>query len=299
MNVLVTGATGFIGKHLIRKLTSLNFNVHISNTKVANLKNEKNLHIYNDIKFDYIYHLAALTKIEKHGTNNNGNQWFDNTLISMNIIKYWQHKQPQAKLICIGSSSCYAPDVEMTEKNYFKGTPEERFLGYSYSKRELLRAIRMIGEQHNLKWLYLIPSTVYGPNFELSDNRYIVDIIRKCYNAKLNNTDFTIWGSGNQERELLFIDDAINLFINLRDHDNDVINIGNGLFYKINFIVQNVCNLLEYDYELVQRDLNIPEGMGKKNIQVQKLLSYEPNFEFTSLNDGLQKTIDYYKRTIR
>jgi len=98
---------------------------------------------------------------------------------------------------------------------------------------------------------------------------------------------------------LLFIDDAINLFINLRDHDNDVINIGNGFFYKINFIVQNVCNLLEYDYELVQRDLNIPEGMGKKNIQVQKLLSYEPNFEFTSLNDGLQKTIDYYKRTIR
>ena len=298
MNVLVTGATGFIGKHLIKKLTSLNFNVYISNTKVANLKNEKNLRIYDDIKFDYIYHLAALTKIEKHGTNNNGNQWFDNTLISMNIIRYWQHKQPQAKLICIGSSSCYAPNVEMTEKNYFEGIPEERFLGYSYSKRELLRAIEMIGEQHNLKWLYLIPSTVYGPNFQLNDNRYIVDIIRKCYDAKLNDSDFTIWGSGNQERELLFIDDAINLFINLRNHDNQVINIGNGMCYKINFIVQNVCNLLEYNYELVKRDLTIPEGMGKKSIQVQKLRSFQPDFQFTSLHDGLQKTIDYYKRTV-
>ena len=57
MDVLVTGATGFLGRHLVKELKSQGYKIHISNTKVANLEDESNLHIYDDIEFEYIFHL--------------------------------------------------------------------------------------------------------------------------------------------------------------------------------------------------------------------------------------------------
>ena len=59
---LVTGATGFLGSHLCRKLENLGCKISISNTEYANLKNLDNMKIYESIKFDYIFHLAAVTK---------------------------------------------------------------------------------------------------------------------------------------------------------------------------------------------------------------------------------------------
>ena len=57
MKVLVTGATGFLGRHLIKKLKEINYDISISNTKIANLNDIANLSVYDDIKFDYIFHL--------------------------------------------------------------------------------------------------------------------------------------------------------------------------------------------------------------------------------------------------
>ena len=54
--VLVTGVSGFLGKHIKSKLLSLGWDVYESNTKKANLMNVENLHCYNDIEFDYIFH---------------------------------------------------------------------------------------------------------------------------------------------------------------------------------------------------------------------------------------------------
>ena len=299
MNVLITGSTGYLGSHLVTKLKSLNYNIFISNTKIANLFVNESLHIYNNIKFDYIFHLAALTKIGSPGHNCNGSQWLKNSIISVNVLNYWRLHQKQAKLICIGSSSCYAPDMNMVENNYLIGKPEKRFLGYSNSKRELLRGLQMIAEEDDLKWLYVIPSTVYGPDFQLSDNRYIIDIIRKCHYAKTTNSDFTIWGTGEQERELLYIDDAIDILLKLKDINNEVVNLSNGLTYEINFIVKSVCKLFDYDFSKVKRDLTVPPGMKKKNISNKKLMKILGSFEFTNLDKGLKNTIEYYKTKIR
>ena len=62
MKVLVTGATGFLGSHLLKKLKDLGHTIFISNTKTANLSNLDNLKIYDEVKFDYIFHLAAVIK---------------------------------------------------------------------------------------------------------------------------------------------------------------------------------------------------------------------------------------------
>ena len=54
MKVLITGATGFLGRHLSKRVKRKGWEIFISNTSKANLMSDKKLHIYNDIKFDYI-----------------------------------------------------------------------------------------------------------------------------------------------------------------------------------------------------------------------------------------------------
>ena len=109
MKVLVTGATGFLGRHLTPKLNNLGWDIHVSNTKTANLNDINNLNVFNDIKFDYIFHLAAVTKAGDYCLKHPGDQWIKNQIINTNILAYWAQSQPQAKMVCMGTSCSYRP----------------------------------------------------------------------------------------------------------------------------------------------------------------------------------------------
>jgi GDP-L-fucose synthase len=219
MKVLVTGATGFLGRHLTKKMKALNWEISISNSKVANLNKIENLFQYNEAKFDYIFHLAAVTKAGDYCIKHPGDQWIANQIINTNILNYWKDYQPQAKMICMGTSCSYAPGMPMTEDNYLFGEPEPSLYTYAMTKRMLLVGLQSIQKQYGLKWTYFIPSTLYGPDFELDDNHFIFDFIRNCYNAKHNNEDYVLWGDGNQRRELIYVDDAVDAILNLCDQD--------------------------------------------------------------------------------
>ena len=74
--VLVTGATGFLGTHLVRRLKKIGCEIHFSNTKIGNLSNMENLKCFDGIVFDYIFHLAVVTKAGDYCMTNQGTQWF-------------------------------------------------------------------------------------------------------------------------------------------------------------------------------------------------------------------------------
>tara|TARA_Y100000310_G_scaffold110457_1_gene108849 strand:+ start:645 stop:1556 length:912 start_codon:yes stop_codon:yes gene_type:complete len=296
MNCLVTGATGFLGKHLCAKLEELNYRVYVSNTKVANLFNLKNLDIYDDIKFDYIFHLAAVTKAGDYCINHKGDQWINNQIINTNILSYWKDKQPQAKMICMGTSCTYAPDIKLEEENCLFGQPESSLYTYAMTKRMLLVGLKALQHQYNLKWLYFIPSTLYGPGFKLEDNHFIFDFIRNCYLAKNKNQDFILWGDGYQKRELIYVDDAVNAMINLINYDNEVFNLGSGQDHSIRKFAKKVCEIYEYDFNLVKYDLSKYIGVREKSIDTSKVVEYlkENSYINTSLDTGLKKTINYF-----
>tara|TARA_R110002126_G_scaffold123374_2_gene265356 strand:+ start:1337 stop:2245 length:909 start_codon:yes stop_codon:yes gene_type:complete len=299
--ILVTGATGFLGTHLCKKLKKDGHQVYVSNTKIANLNKVENLNIYNNIKFDYIFHLAAVTKAGDYCLKYKGDQWLHNQTINTNILKYWKDSQPQAKMICMGTSCSYAPDIFMTEQNYLLGEPDKGLYTYAMTKRMLLVGLRSLSEQYGLEWLYFIPSTLYGPNFELDDNHFIFDFIRNCYNAKYNNDDFVIWGDGEQRRELIYIDDAVNAILALLGEKNEIFNLGSGEDNSINEFAAMVCQAFDYDSKLIKRDLTKYVGVKEKKIDTIKIdkYLYPKKLVNTQIKYGIIRSVAYFKKAYK
>jgi len=294
MIVLITGATGFLGRHLIKKIESLGWEIYISNTKVANLSEYKNLYIYNDIKFDYIFHLAAHTKAGDYCLYHKGEQFEINQRINLNILKYWREHQPQAKMIAMGTSCSYSPNILMKEDNYLIGEPDEGLYTYAMTKRMLLIGLKSYAEQYGLKYMYYVPSTLYGPLFEISDNHFIFDLIKKIHSGKNYNTKVELWGDGYQKRELIYIEDAIKIMLNTLYLENNVINIASGIEYTIRDYAQNICNILDYNSNDIIYDTTKYVGVKSKKLDINKILSVLPDYQPTSLEEGLIETIKYY-----
>jgi GDP-L-fucose synthase len=300
-NVLVTGASGFLGRHLTKRLTSLGYNIKISNTKIANLVNVDNLEIYNDIKFDYIFHLAAKTKAGDWCKYHKGEQWIDNQLINTNILKYWSETQPQAKLISFGTSCSYGPsDLPMKERAYMIYEPDRDLYTYAMTKRMLLIGCQSLADQYGLKYMHYIPSTLYGPLFDLEDSHFIFDLIKKITKGRYSEEGVELWGSGNQRRELVYIDDAIDIILSTMHMDNLAVNIGGGVDYSIRDYASIVSTIIGYPSEKINYNESKFVGVNRKILDIDKLLRLmPPDFTYTPLETGLQETINYYLKKIK
>jgi GDP-L-fucose synthase len=301
MKALVTGATGFLGKHLIQKLRENGIQAYISNTTVANLTNVANIDsYYKNIKFDYIFHLAAVTKAGDYCMTHQADQWLSNQIINTNILKYWKSRQPWATMVAMGTSCSYSPEIAMTEDNYLLGQPEPSLYTYAMTKRMLLLGLQAFQQQYGLKWLYFIPSTLYGPGFKLDDNHFIFDFIRNCYNAQKHDEPWELWGDGEQRRELIYVEDAVDAMFNLLGHENEVFNLGSGQDYTINEFAQKICDIYGYDFDSVGHDMTKYVGVKEKKIDTTKVTSYlgEKEFLKTSLEEGLEECIEYFKRNM-
>lgn len=293
--VLITGDRGFLGRHLKKKLSYLGWEISVSNTSIANLENEKNLHIYNEIKFDYIFHLAAHTKAGDYCLYHKGDQFEINQTINTNILKYWKNYQPQAKMIAMGTSCSYCPEKIMSEENYLIGEPEEGLYTYAMTKRMLLIGLKSYAEQYGLKYIYYIPSTLYGPLFNLDDSHFIFDLIKKIYDGKKNGSKVELWGDGNQKRELIYIDDAVNIMLDTLNCENNIFNLGTGIEHSIKEYANIISKILNYDENKIIYDTTKYVGVLSKKLSVFKLQKTIPNIGFVDINEGINSTINFYK----
>lgn len=290
--ILITGSNGFLGKHLTKKLKSLEFDVYEANSSNVNLLNENSLYDnFNNINFDYIFHLAVKTEAGGYCQKHQGEQFLLNQIMNTNILKYWYQNNRNAKFITFGSSCGYNDDVQKIEKNYMIGVPETGYEVYGMIKRMLLVGIKALSAEYGMKYVYLIPSTMYGTDYDLKDKHFIFDLIRKICDAKyLGIEPVILWGTGEQRRELIYVNDCVDIIIDSMRKENEVINLSTGNDYSIKEYANKICDIINYDFNKIMFDTSQFVGAQSKKIENTK----NKEFKFTNIDDGLAKTIEYY-----
>lgn len=296
--VLVTGSSGFLGRYLVKKLEENGVEVVKLNSKNCDLRNKEDLIKIPQKKYDHIFHLAAWTQAGDFCEYHSGEQWIINQEINTNILSWWQRYCPKAKMIAFGTSVSYASENSLVEINYSSGSPIDKFKAYAMSKRMLLVGLECLKKQYDMNYLYVIPSTLYGPEYH-NDGRqlhFIYDIIRKILEGKKNNKEVELWGDGYQRRELVYVEDFVEILIKLNKvASNDIFNIGAGKDFSIRDFVEIVCEKINFDMNLVKYDKNAYVGVKSKILNIEKI-SNLIDFKQKSIDEGILTTIEWMKK---
>jgi len=300
MNLLVTGGTGFLGQALCQHLASSGHTVARLGSRDADLTQTQSLDRYGTANFDQIYHLAAWTQAGDFCLHHPGEQWIINQAINTNVLRWWQRAQPQAKLICMGTSCAYDPNLELAESNYLAGSPIDSLYTYAMTKRMLLVGLRALHQQFGLRYLCLVPSTLYGPGYHQDGRQmhFIFDLIRKILRGQKHGEPVILWGDGHQKRELVYLDDFVRITVQLAEkRENELINLGAGEEHSIRRLAQLICSQTGYDFNAIQFDESRYVGARSKCLVTEKLRSLLPELRLTPLETGLASTLNWFRQT--
>ena len=291
MKRLVTGGTGLVGSAIIADV-KVGRNYDLTNPLICDS-------MFNEHKPTHVIHCAA--KVGGLGGNMNykGEYFHDNIMINTNVIES-ARKAGVTNLVSFLSTCVFPDDIEypLTEKKIHLGEPHFSNYPYAYAKRMADIQIRAYREQYGVKYTSVIPCNIYGPNdnFSLEHGHVIPMLMHKLYLAQQRNEDFVVWGSGKPLREFIFSKDVAQLAEWALDNYDESEPI---IFSTSNEIsIMDLVDLLVKEFEFKGRvifDDSKPDGQFRKPSDNSKLKSYLPDFEFTSIEEGIRETVYGFK----
>lgn len=297
MKIAVTGSSGFLGAPLCRALEADGHEVLRLNSANCDLTRQGSLERAANATFDVIYHLAAWTQAGDFCLEHAGEQWVINQQINTNVLAWWAARQPQAKLVFMGTSCAYAPGSAHVESEYMAGEPIDSLYTYAMTKRMLYQGARALSRQFGLRYLCAVPSTLYGPGYHTDGRQmhFIFDLIRKIIRGKELGEPIVLWGDGYQKRELVHVDDFVHTLLALVPRvDNDLINIGAGQDHTIRSFAKRICRIVGYPEAQVQYDTSRYVGATSKCLSIAKLRTFLPEYAPRPLDEGLASTIAWF-----
>jgi GDP-L-fucose synthase len=295
VSIFITGAGGFLGTHLRKALAGEKL-VHPS-SKQADLRQQSALAPWSKEKYETIYHLAAWTQAGDFCLRHPGEQWLINQQINTNVLAWWAEHQPQAKLVFMGTSCAYAPGANLAEERYMDGEPIDSLYTYAMTKRMVFQGARALNRQYGLKYLCVVPSTLYGPGYHTDGRQmhFIFDLVRKIIRGKELGEPVVLWGDGHQKREVVLIDDFVRALLVLAERvDNDLVNVGAGEEHSIRSFAGHICRIVGYGPARIHYDTSRYVGATSKCLGIEKLRRLVPEYRTTSLEQGLKATIAWF-----
>ena len=297
MKILVTGGTGMVGSAF--KNIDTNHELVLVGSADYNLTwpfHAESMLI--DHKPDAIIHLAARVGGVKGNSDYVADFFYENILMNTNLLRSAQ-KHNVAKVVSLLSTCIYPdnPTYPLTEDQIHNGEPHQSNFGYAYAKRMLDVHSRALRQQYGLNYVTAVPNNIYGKNdnFDLENGHVIPAIIRKIHESNVNGNIPTFWGTGRPLREFTYSDDVARILLwMVENYDSpNPLNIGNPGDISIYNLVWKIQTLLGSKTKSTWND-RMPEGQYKKPSSNEVFKSLWPNFEYTSIDDGLKSTTEWF-----
>lgn len=295
-NTLVTGGDGLVG-YAIRRM-ALSDTEFLSRSRVDLTNFDLTWQTFKIIKPQRIIHLAAKVGGVGGNMNNSGDYYRNNILINTNVLEAARLVGTQ-KLISF-MSTCVFPEkcsYPLNERDLHNGPPHPSNFGYAYAKRMLEVQSSAYRRQWGSNYIVAIPTNIYGPNdnFSLTDGHVVPSLIHRTYLAKKEGVDLTVWGSGKPLREFVYSADIARLAVWAIDHyqESSPIIFSSGIETSIEELVEIIVRCVGFKGRVIW-DKSKPDGQFRKPSDTTKLNKYLPDFQWTSLDEGISSTVEWF-----
>ncbi len=300
--ILVTGGSGFLGKHVVDRLGKIGCNrIFVPRSAEFDLtRPEDTWRMLQRERPDVVIHLAAVVGGIGANRIHPGTFMYKNLVMGSQLIeacRLWKVE----KLVTIGTICSYPKftPVPFKEADFWNGYPEETNAPYGLAKKMMVVQLQAYREEFGFNGVSLLLVNLYGPhdNFDLQTSHVIPALIRKCVEAQeRGDRVLPVWGTGTPTREFLYIEDAaraIQLAAESLD-DSAPLNIGSGVEIAISDLAKMIADKSGFKGEL-RFDANQPDGQPRRCLDVtraKQLLGFEAA---TSFSAGLDRTIAWYR----
>ena len=228
---------------------------------------------------------------------------YENLSIALNII-HAAYQCGVERLLYLGSSCIYPRNAPqpMREDSLLTGPLEKTNEAYAFAKIGGLKLCQHFRRQYGVQFHSMMPTNLYGPGdrYHPENSHVIPALIRKFHEAKeRSQPEVTLWGSGEQRREFLHVEDLAEAILHLiRVEDPpDWVNVGFGKDLSIRELAELIRGVVGYSGE-IRYDTSRPDGPPQKLLDISwiKRLGWQPRI---GLEEGLKQTYRDFVKSLR
>jgi dTDP-glucose 4,6-dehydratase len=312
MNILITGAAGFLGSHLTdsliaqgHRITGVDSFITGSKDNVAHLAGNPNFKLlHHDLvnplpdeitkqKWDRIWHMASpaspvgyvkhqITTLKVNATA---------TMALMELAE-----RDHARIFVASTSECYGDPLEHPQRESYWGhvNPIGMRSMYDEAKRFMESATMAYHRERGVDTRIVRIFNTYGPRLAQDDGRVVVAFITQA----LRGQPLTVQGNGQQTRSLCYVEDEIRGFLALMESDYYLpVNIGNPdevTMLELAIEIRDLCNSKS---EIIHTPLppDDPKQRCPDITLAKKLLNWQPTIP---RKEGLRRTIEFYRKKL-
>ena len=299
--ILLTGRTGFLGSHLLKKLVEER-GVNSSRIRLPR-SSDCDLRFFENCKravkdMDVVIHLAARVGGIEYNRTHPGSLFYDNASMGLNILE--AARQEGVKKIVVTGSVCAYPKnapIPTKEEHLWLGYPEESNAAYGLAKKMILVQSQAYRAQFDFNSIFLLLANIYGPGDKFDQRSHVIPaLIRKMTEAMEKQLkEVTLWGSGRATRDFLYVKDAADGILQAIEKYNkpEPVNLASCKEISIRSLSEIIKNYVGFAGEILW-DTSKPDGQHQRLFDISRArreLDFNPE---TSLKEGLKETVKWY-----
>lgn len=305
--IAIPGGTGFFGSHIVNKLKGIDCEIFIPDrTKGIDFRKKDDCQKYfKNIKPQIVINCAAFQGGIGFHAGKQADLFMDNILMGCFLMEAAQ-KTGVRKFVNIIAGCAYPGYLKndiLDETDFWDGQLHDSIFSYGFPRKATTVYGKALYRQYGFNSIHLVYANMYGPgdHFDPSQSKALAALIKKIYEAKLNNLpNVEIWGTGKPLRDWLYVKDGAEGAIRAAEVYDSIepLNISTGIGISITKLAETIKKEVGYKGQFIYNKRK-PDGALKKvfgTAKMKRVLKWKPK---TSIEDGIRETVEWFRENYR